>query len=157
SSIQRQAERVTAEEIRVMANELEQGLGGIYSLLAQELQRPFVIRLMHQMAKADELPHLPENVTPMIVTGVEGLRRNTDLLRLDALLAGTSQTFAPEALAKYAHVGAYIKRRAAALSLNIDGLIRSDDEVQAADEAAMQAQLAQSLGPKAIEANAKRD
>jgi hypothetical protein len=38
SAIQRNGERVTAEEIRYMAQELETGLGGIYSNLSQELQ-----------------------------------------------------------------------------------------------------------------------
>ena len=37
SSVQRQAERVTAEEIRFMAQELESALGGTYSILSQEL------------------------------------------------------------------------------------------------------------------------
>ena len=40
SSIQRNAERVTASEIRFMAEDLEQALGGIYSILSQEFQLP---------------------------------------------------------------------------------------------------------------------
>lgn len=38
TSVQRSGERVTAEEIRYMARELEDGLGGIYSVLTQEFQ-----------------------------------------------------------------------------------------------------------------------
>ena len=48
TAIQRQAERVTAQEIRYMANELETAMGGIYSLLSQELQLPLVqLSLIH--------------------------------------------------------------------------------------------------------------
>ena len=35
AAVQRDAERVTAQEIRYMANELETALGGVYSLLSQ--------------------------------------------------------------------------------------------------------------------------
>ncbi|MBL1329612.1 hypothetical protein JL926_19595, partial [Acinetobacter baumannii] len=40
SSIVRDAERVTAEEIRMQANELETSLGGVYSRLAVDFQKP---------------------------------------------------------------------------------------------------------------------
>ena len=42
SSVQRQAERVTAEEVRYMAQELETALGGVYSILSQEFQMPLI-------------------------------------------------------------------------------------------------------------------
>jgi hypothetical protein len=158
SSIQRNAERVTAEEIRLMAAELEQGLGGIYSVLSQELQHPLVVRIMHQMTQAKELPHLPQKeVQPTIITGLEGLGRTSDLMRLDALLTGTAQMFGPEAISEYVNAGAYITRRAAALSIDISGLVRSEEEVQAARQQQMQAALAEKLGPTAIKANADRD
>lgn len=38
--VRRDAERVTAEEIRVIAQELETGLGGVYTLISQEFQLP---------------------------------------------------------------------------------------------------------------------
>ena len=43
SSIQRNGERVTAEEIRYLAGELEDTLSGIYSILSQEFQLPYEI------------------------------------------------------------------------------------------------------------------
>ena len=60
SSIQRNAERVTASEIRFMAEDLEQALGGIYSILSQEFQLPFVMRKMAMMEKSKKLPKLPK-------------------------------------------------------------------------------------------------
>ena len=56
SSVQRNAERVTAEEIRYMAGELEDALGGIYSILSQEFQLPLVNRLLLQMQKQRKVP-----------------------------------------------------------------------------------------------------
>ena len=45
----RSAERVTAEEVRYMAQELETALGGVYSILSQEFQYPFVNLLLGRM------------------------------------------------------------------------------------------------------------
>jgi hypothetical protein len=52
SAIQRQAERVTAEEIRYMANEIENALGGVYSVLSDEFQRPLVEIVKAHMEQA---------------------------------------------------------------------------------------------------------
>jgi hypothetical protein len=148
SSIQRNAERVTAEEIRVMAGELEQTLGGIYSVLAQELQLPLVRVTMAQLEREGKLPSLPkEAVAPQIVTGLEGLGRNTDLQRLQSLVAITQGVVGPDHVAEYLNVGAYLKRGATALSIDATGLIRSEEEVtQRRQEVAQQA-MAEKLAP----------
>ena len=62
TAIQRKGERVTAEEIRFMAQELEDVLGGVYSILAQEFQMPLVNRLMARMEKGGRLPTLPKKI-----------------------------------------------------------------------------------------------
>ena len=56
TAIQRQAERVTAQEIRYMAEQLETAMGGVYSLLSQEFQLPLVSILMKRMEQANEIP-----------------------------------------------------------------------------------------------------
>lgn len=76
--VTRQAERVTAEEIRMQAHELESSLGGVYSRLATELQIPLAKRLLMKMDKAFS------NVKPVIVTGLESLSRNSELDNLRA-------------------------------------------------------------------------
>lgn len=94
----RNAERVTAEEIRGMAQELEDVLGGVYTVLAQELQLPLVARLMARMQAKGEIPVLPKDtVQPMIITGFEALGRNHSVNRLRFWLADLAQT-APAAL-----------------------------------------------------------
>lgn len=142
SGIQRDAERVTAEEVRAVVAELETTLGGVYSVFAQELQRPLVVCEMHRMQKAGELPHLPDDaVSPQIVTGLDGLGRNSDLARLDALVSGVEQLFGAEAVAEYINVSAYITRRGTALGLDTKGIVRSDQEVQKSRQAAQQAEM----------------
>lgn len=142
TSVQRQAERVTAEEIRFVAGELEQALGGVYSVLAQELQRPLVERLMVQMMKDQELPSIPDkSINPVIVTGLEGLGRSHDLMKLDIWQSGMLSVVPPEQLAEYIHVGKLGLRRAAALGIDIEGVIRTDEEVDQIRQAAQQAEL----------------
>lgn len=155
ASIQRQAERVTAEEIRVMAGELEQGLGGVYSILSEEFQRPLVSRIMHQLSqqRGSRVPKLPEGlVSPQIVTGLDGLGRNSDLMRLDALIAGIAQQFGPEAVSQYINVGAYVARKGAALGIDMSGLVRSEGEVQQANQQQQMVGMTEKLGGPMINA-----
>lgn len=151
SSIQRNAERVTAEEIRLMAGELEQALGGVYSMFAEELQAPIVSRLIFQMQRAKEIPRFPDKtVSPQIVTGLEGLGRTSDLQKLDSLVAGLAQLFGPEAVAEYVSVGAYAERRATALGIDVAGVIRSEGQVAERRAQVAQQQATEKLGPEMI-------
>lgn len=131
TAVQRAGERVTAEEIRYMAGELEDALGGVYSILSQEFQFPLVQRLILQLEKRKKIPSLPKDtVRPTITTGLEALGRGHDLNKLDAFIQGVNQTFGPEVVARYLNVGDYMTRRGTALGLDMKGLVRSEEEVQ---------------------------
>lgn len=151
TAIQRNGERVTAEEIRYMAGEIDQGLGGVFSLLAEEFQQRVVRLFELRMEHRRKVPPLPKDVTSLsIVTGLDALGRGNDLQNLDALVAGAAQVVGPEAVARYLGVGEYFKRRGAALGIDMDGLIRTEEEIQAAEQQAQLQQMAQHLGPQAI-------
>jgi hypothetical protein len=153
SNVVRDAERVTAEEIRMLSQELEAALGGLYSILSQEFQLPLVSSLMSRMNKEGRLPKLPPDIVkPTIVTGVEALGRGNDLNRLDMFLAGATQVVGPEAVAQYVNIGDYFKRRATALGIETEGLIKSDEEIQQAAQQAQMQQMAEKLGGPAINA-----
>ncbi len=151
SSIQRNAERVTAEEVRFMARELEDALGGLYSILAQEFQLPYVRRKIHQMEKSKKLPSLPrDSVKPMIITGLEALGRGHDLNKLEVFIAGLASTLGPEILAQYMNLDDYIARRATAIGIDTRGLIKTKEEVLAAQQAAQQQALLHQFGPEVV-------
>lgn len=144
SSVQRNAERVTAEEIRAMVGELEQSLGGVYSILSEEFQKPLVVVWMHQLTRAGKIPALPKDgISPKIVTGIDGLGRNADLQRLDTFIAGAVQVLGQEAVDSYLNGGAYLTRRATALGIDVAGLIRSEAEVQQSRQQKQSAALAE--------------
>lgn len=152
SAVQRNGERVTAEEIRYMANELESILGGVYSILSQEFQLPFVTRLMFNMQRAKKLPALPkEIVKPTITTGLEALGRGQDVSKLDALLAGIQQAFGPEAVNQYVHGDEFIKRRGTALGIDMAGLVKTPEEQAQAAQAQQIQALLERLGPKGMD------
>jgi hypothetical protein len=151
SGVVRDAERVTAEEIRMLSQELEAALGGLYSLLSQEFQMPVVTRLMDRMSKEKRLPKLPKDIVkPTIVTGVEALGRGNDLQKLDLFLAGANQIVGPQAVAEYVNVSDYFKRRATALGIETEGLIKTQEEIQQAMQQAQMMEMAQKLGAPAV-------
>lgn len=153
SAIQRQAERVTAEEVRYMAGELEDALGGVYSILSQEFQLPLVTRLMDRMTKEKRLPALPKGVvTPQIVTGLEALGRGHDLTKYQMMIQALAP-LGPETVAKHINPGDYIKRVGTSLGIDMDGLVKSDEQLQQEAEMAAQAQqnmMMASMAEKAI-------
>lgn len=151
SAIQRNGERVTAEEIRYMAQELEDALGGVYSLMAMEFQLPVAKLFERRMEKNKKVPPLPNDLTsPTIVTGIEALGRGQDLRNLDAFLSGLGDQFGPDVLGRYIKLEEAIKRRGVALGIDMAGLVRTADEVKQAEDQAKLQELAQNLGPQAI-------
>ena len=153
SSSIRNAERVTAEEVRMISMELESALGGLYSLLSNELQLPLVNRLMSVMQKQKSMPKLPKDlVNPVIVTGIEALGRGHDLQKLDAFLAGAAQIVGPQAISTYVNIDEYFKRRATSLGIKLPGLIKTQEEIMQEQQQAQLMQMAEKLGPSGIKA-----
>lgn len=137
SAIQRNGERVTAEEIRYMAGELEDALGGTYSILGQELQNPLVAITMHDLTKRRKIPTLPKGtVKPAITTGLDALGRGHDLSKLDAFLSGAQQVLGPQVVERWVNVEDYLTRRATALGMTPKGLVKTQAELDEQDAAA---------------------
>lgn len=156
SSVSRNAERVTAEEIRYLAGELEDTLSGIYSILSQEFQLPYINRKIDVLTKSKKLPKLPEEVVkPSIVTGMEALGRGHDLRKLDMFIQGMSQALGPEVLQQYVNLQDYIKRRATALGIETDGLIKSQEQISQEQQQAQMQQMAMQAGPQAVQEGVK--
>ena len=75
----RQSERTTAEEVRLTQLELEQQLGGIFSLMTTEFLVPYLNRTLMVLQRSGQLPKIPKDlVRPTIVAGVNALGRGQD-------------------------------------------------------------------------------
>ena len=141
----------------MLSMELESALGGLYSLLSNEMQLPMINRLVDVMNKNKRIPKLPKDiVNPVIITGVEALGRGHDLQKLDLFIQGAVQTLGGEAIAQFINVGEYFNRRATALGIKTAGLVKSQEELQMEQQQAMEAQqqqqIAQNVAPSAIKA-----
>ncbi len=153
TAIQREGERVTAEEIRYMAQELEQTLGGFYSILTSELQLPYVRTKMDALQRKGKLPALPKKtVRPTIVTGLEGLGRGHDRNKLVQFLMTIKNAIGEQVAQKYIDYGEAIKRLGTSDGIDMKGLVRSEDQVAASNQQEQLMALVQQLGPNAINA-----
>ena len=83
----RDAERVTATELRMMAEELEGTLGGVYSMLSEEMQLHRLQSVIANMQETGALAEFDdEMVEPTIMTGLEALGRERDVLKVTQAL-----------------------------------------------------------------------
>ena len=138
----RQSERTTAEEVRLTQLELEQQLGGLFSLLTVEFLVPYLNRVMLVLQRNGQLPKIPkEFVSPTIVAGVNALGRGQDRESLTTFITTIAQTLGPEALMKYIDSTEAIKRLAAAQGIDYLGLVKREEQVQ--QEMQQQQQMAQ--------------
>jgi hypothetical protein len=149
----RNAERVTAEEIRLVTQSIERQLGGVYSLLSLEFQLPLVNKIMDQMERGRKMPKLPKKfVTPTIVTGIDALGRGNDLQRLDLYLQGIGQMVGPQVIGETINIREYMNRRAAALGIETDGLVKTEEQINAERQAQLQQQYMQMMASPAAQA-----
>lgn len=151
AAVQRSGDRVTAEEIRTMVADLEATVGAVYVQLSQEFQLPLVSITMERLTKQRRIPPLPKGtVQPVVTTGIDALSRQSELSKLDRMVAGLRDLYGPEALAAETNVTDYVKRRASALGIDPTGLIKSDEQKQAEQAARMEQEMMNRTAPNMI-------
>lgn len=142
----RQSERTTAEEVRMTQMELEQQLGGLFSLLTVEFLIPYLNRKMLDLTKSKQIPTLPKGlVHPTIVAGINALGRGQDRESLIQFVTTIAQTMGPQALQQYINPDEAIKRLAAAQGIDILNLVKGMEQIQSEKQQAMQQQMQASL------------
>ena len=127
----RQSERTTAEEVRLTQLELEQQLGGMFSLLTVEFLKPYLDRTLMVLQRSGQLPKLPKGIVrPQIVAGVNALGRGQDRESLIQFITTIAQTMGPESISKFINPDEYIKRLATAQGIDVLNLVKSMSEIQ---------------------------
>lgn len=86
TAVTRNAERVTVEEVRIQAQELETSLGGVYSRLAIDMQAP----IARWMLRAADISVKGTKIKPTVITGLDALSRSAELERLMGFLSDVS-------------------------------------------------------------------
>ena len=142
----RNAERVTAEEVRLTQLELEQQLGGIFSLLVIEFLIPYLNRTLLVLQRSNQIPKLPKDIVrPTIVAGVNALGRGQDRESLTAFVGTIAQALGPEALMQYINPLEAIKRLAAAQGIDVLNLVKTEQQIEEERQAAQAQTVQQSL------------
>ena len=142
----RDSERTTAEEVRMTQMELEQQLGGLFSLLTVEFLVPYLDRKLMVLQRDGELPKIPKDlVKPTIVAGINALGRGQDRESLTAFIGTIAQTMGPEAMMKYINPEEAIKRLAAAQGIDVLNLVKTSAQLQEEMAQQQQKQMQQSL------------
>lgn len=139
SAVTRQAERVTAEEIRQVAEELEGGLGGGYSRIAIDVQVPVAYWVMARIDRKID----GTDIEPVIITGLAALSRTGDRDRLLGFGQDLSGVLAlPPQILERLKLSAWIADLAAARGLPPDTYVLSEEEYGQMMQARQQQQLA---------------
>ena len=151
AAIQRDGERVTAEEIRQLAGDLEEALGNHYSLMAKEFQLAYVKLVYFHLKKKRKLPDLLQDKTInlTITTGLEALGKTSDLNKLVTFFDMMGK------LAQSAQViGAKIEpiAQAVASSLNLDvtGFLYTEEEKAQMQQQQQEAELMNRTAPNVV-------
>ena len=135
----RQSERTTAEEVRLTQMELEQQLGGLFSLLTVEFLEPYLNRTLHILQRNKEIPKIPKDaVRPQIIAGVNALGRGQDEESLIRFATTLSQTVGPEMMMKFLDPGEYVKRLAAAQGIDALNLVKTPETMAQEKQQQMQ-------------------
>ena len=146
TQVTRDAERVTAEEIRMNVNELEGSLGGVYSRLGEEMQQPIAKKLLQSVNK--ELAAL----NPVILTGVESLSRNTEHEQIIMYINDLAMMAnIPEPMIPFVKYDDMAKVLASNRGLEYTKFVKSTEEVAAEQEEAQEDQQEAVMGEAVAE------
>jgi hypothetical protein len=155
SSVRRNAERVTAEEIRRVSQELEVALGGIYSTLANVLQEPLVNLYLNRLKKKGTINSaLKDSIELEVTTGSAALGRGTEFNSITAFTQA-AQAVLGDQFSSVVKMPELIARIANSLDIGTSELIKTEEEIQAEQVAAQEAQLQQQAVAPAISAAAQ--
>lgn len=146
SALVRQAERVTAEEIRMMAQEMDTALGGVYTRLSMELQKPLALWLLPRTGSFKK----GAAIEPVVITGLDALSRTADTERLLRFLTNINQiaTLPPETQ-DYLKPSPIIAQLAAGEGLASRKYVNTADEAATARDSRMQQQAAAEAAARA--------
>ena len=134
SAVQRDAERVTAEEIKFMAQELETAFAGIYSTLAKNLLKRIVTWIALEIGV-----QLGDEINTTIIVGVDALSRSAESQKLDAYLSRMANL----GLMDYINRAEVATRYAVYDGIDSVGLLKTQTQVNQENAQKQQAMLQQ--------------
>ena len=152
----RQGERVTAEEIRQASEELENTLGGTYSVLSAELQSAVASRLLYIAVAEKMIPPMPPGIKPQVVTGLAALGAAAEVNRLRMFANDAIGVFGPQQFAAAINVPAFLNKLGVEHGVtDLTALLKSPEQMAQEQQQAAMAQTAQAAAPGFVDAAMK--
>lgn len=147
----RNAERVTATEVRMVGQQLEEVLGGAFSSIARDLMAPIVKRAVFLMIEDGEIdPRLAEEFTEEgrlevnITTGLQALSNDSDLQKLMQL--GEMTRNLPEQAAALFKWDEYGRALVSALGFDPRNWVKDEETMKAEQQAEQMRQMQAQAG-----------
>jgi hypothetical protein len=155
SAVQPTGDRVTATQIREIAQELDQALGGIFSGISRDIQIPIVRRTMFLLAKDKLIPKEimkltgPGGILSMKVrTGLEALNRevqNSQLVQWAQVVGGI-----PNAM-QAVNWDNWLIRFTTSFGMDVAGLVKTPEQLAQEQQAMMQQQAEMQANQQTIQ------
>lgn len=152
SAIQRSGERVTAEEIQRLGTELDKALGGLYTSISDDNQKPIIVRGMVLNEERNPKLRLPKGaVTVQVITGIEQTGDSLEAQNLVDWGSVVSKMWGPKGV-EQVNVNDFATRYATYKGIKTDGLVYTPDQVaqntqQNQQAGMMQEALSKGIGP----------
>ena len=156
SAAQPTGDRVTATQVQRVALELDGARGHIMQRMADELQRPYIKRVISMMELDNKIIAIPESISAeiniIINTGIAALARQINVgklmqaLQIASSFPGAAQQIQFESITRAIFQG---------LGIDTRRYLKSDEEMQAELQRAQQAQMQQQAAAQAIETTGK--
>lgn len=140
SAVVRDSERTTATEVMQQAQELETSLGGVYTRLAEEMQKPLCSQALLEVNDAFTRQN---GIEPSIITGMEAISRYRDMDNFKMWMNDMAMLQQiPESVRRRLKVDRIGEYSAASRGLDASDFIYSEEEAMAMmqQEQAMQQQ-----------------
>lgn len=157
SNSQPSGERVTAFQVGRIAAELEKGLGGVYSALSDDIQKPLLERVIEIMTDNKQLEEFKKSEQPFeieFITGQESVSRTNELNNLLAVLRSLGQMPADLAskMSQRINEDEVWNRLLSLTAIDPNRMIKSDDQVRQEQQGLVDQQLAQQINSRAVDA-----
>lgn len=155
SAVQPTGDRVTATQIREIAQELDQALGGIFSGISRDIQMPIVKRTMFLLAKDRQIPRELLKLTGTggilslkVRTGLEALNREVQNSQLVQWAQVVGQI--PNAM-QAVNWDNWLIRFTTSFGMDVAGLVKTPEEMMAEQQAMMAQQQEQMAAQQTIQ------
>lgn len=151
-------DRLTAEEVRRLGQEVDMGHGGLHTNLRGNLGTKIILGTVNRLRRENRFVdvdfetdgQLKESINFSVLTGIEALGRGNEEERMMRWATTIAQTYGPEVLKLITDPREFAGRLGSASGISTHGMLLSRERIQQNLQMAQQAQMEQTIGPEVV-------